>query len=60
MQSEPVKPSNEFEGIVFATRTGQYAATIPNGIHVKVIGHFPTIFEAIDARRAALDTEGKA
>lgn len=49
-----MKPDNPYEGIVFVPAQNKYAATIPNGRHAKIVGHFDTLDEAAEQRRIAL------
>ena len=53
-----LKKLNPYEGVIFRPSVNLYAATIPNGQHMNVIGHYDTLRQAIDARRAALNNQG--
>jgi hypothetical protein len=53
------KENNEFEGITFYTVSKKYSAALTIGRDARTIGFFDTLQEAIDARRAALQSQAR-
>lgn len=49
---------NPYRGIIFfpAAVTNQFAATLGHGSRARIVGYFPTLQEAIDARADYIET----
>ena len=51
--------TNPYEGITFHPFNEKYSATIAHGRQIEAIGIYDSLQEAIDARHAALSTQGQ-